>query len=155
MRSKALLAILLILVVFGLIIGIPAFSRRNQVTAQQLNIYASPVQAGCYVAGPNDCRIHVEPFTINIASGEKMVSFSLVTIQSGTGTQTKIYDWRPDLSNPAPFSGATYTPSLVAQDYGASCGKAYQLSLQGQDTGDGSVYNLGLTGVFTCPAGMP
>lgn len=155
MRSKAFLAVLLSLVVLGLVVAVPAFNRRSQVTAQQLNIFASPVQAGCYIAGPNDCRIHVEPFTINIASGKRMVSFSLVTVQSGTGTQTKIYDWRPDLSNPVPFSGTTFTPSLVAQDYGASCGKSYQLSLQGQDTGDANVFNLGLTGVFTCPAGLP
>jgi hypothetical protein len=118
-------------------------------------IFASPIHGGCYIAGPAECRLHVEPFTINIASGKKLALFRLVTIQGGTGTQTVIYDWRPDQSNPAPPSGTTYTPSLVAQDFAATCGTAYEISLQGKDTGDVNVFNLGLTGVFTCPLSMP
>jgi hypothetical protein len=155
MRFKIIPILILFVLVLGLIIGIPALSPRNQVTAQQLNIYASSIQAGCYIAGPNECRIHVEPFTINLATGSKMVNFSLITIQSGSGTLTKIYDWRPDASNPVPFSGDTFTPSLVAQDYGATCGKAYQLALVGRDTLDGSEFSLGATTTFTCPASMP
>ncbi len=42
-----------------------------------------------------------------------------------------IYDFKPDLSNPVPFSGSTFSPSLVAQDYAAICGKTYSLSLLG------------------------
>ena len=30
-------------------------------------IFASPIHGGCYIAGPSECHIHVEPFTINIA----------------------------------------------------------------------------------------
>ena len=119
------------------------------------DIFASPVQAGCYIAGPNDCRIHVEPFTINLAPASKLVNFQLVTIQIGTGVQRVIYDFRPDLSNPVPFIGTTFTPSLVAQDFAATCGKTYQLSLQGRDTLDSNNFNLGLTNSFTCPAIMP
>jgi hypothetical protein len=155
MRIKIYPLILLFLLVVGLMFLIPALSQHNQVTAQQLNVFASPVQAGCYIAGPNECRIHVEPFTINIATGSRMANFSLVTIQSGTGTLTTIYDWRPDQSNPVPFSGTTFTPSLVTQDYGATCGKAYQLALLGKDSLDSSVFTLGSTAVFTCPASMP
>lgn len=118
-------------------------------------IFASPIHGGCYIAGPSDCRIHVEPFTINIASGTKLAQFKLVAIQMGTGVQTVIYDWRPDLSNPAPPFGTTYTPSLVAQDFAATCGKSYEISLQGKDTGDANTFNLGLTGQFTCTLGMP
>ena len=118
-------------------------------------IYASPIHGGCYIAGPSDCRIHVEPFTIDIASGQKLVLFQLVAIQRGTGTQTVIYDWRPDQSNPVPPFGESYTPSLVAQDFAATCGKSYEISLQGKDTGDTSVFNLGLTGQFTCTLDMP
>jgi hypothetical protein len=118
-------------------------------------IFASPIHGGCYIAGPSECRIHVEPFTINIASGKKLALFRLVAIQMGTGTQTVIYDWRPDQSNPAPSSGTTYTPSLVAQDFAATCGKSYEISLQGRDTGDTNVLNLGLTGQFTCTLSMP
>ncbi len=116
-------------------------------------IFASPVHAGCYLAKPDRCKIHVEPFTINIASGKKLTLFRLVAIRPSAGTQTVIYDWRPDLSNPAPASGTTYTPSRVAKDFAARCGETYEISLQGQDTGDTNVFNLGLTDQFTCPIG--
>jgi len=147
--------------VFGLIVLIAAvlvalqLLAHNQVVSAAPDIFASPVQAGCYIAGPNDCRIHADPFIINIASGKKLVRFQLVTIQGGTGIQTVVYDFRTDQSNPAPASGTTYTPSLVAQDFAATCGKAYMLSLQGMDSGDASLFNLGLTNQFTCPATMP
>jgi hypothetical protein len=118
-------------------------------------IFASPVHGGCYIAGPSECRLHVEPFTINIASGTKLAKFQLVAIQMGSGAQTVIYDWRPDQSNPAPPSGTTYTPSLVAQDFAATCGKSYEISLQGGDTLTTTTYNLGLTGRFTCTLSLP
>lgn len=155
MRNRLLVLFGLIgLVVIALLIAVPPYLAGNRVQGA-VDIYASPVQAGCYIAGPSDCRIHVDPFTINIASGYKMAQFSLVAIQFPGGTQTKIYDWRPDQSNPAPPTGNTYNPSLVAQDFAASCGKSYEISLQGQDTSNPSVYNLGLTSQFTCPSGMP
>jgi hypothetical protein len=118
-------------------------------------VYASPIHGGCYIAAPGQCKIHVEPFTIDIASGQKIVSFRLVAIKGGTGTQTTIYDWRPDQSNAPPDSGSTYTPSLVTQDFAATCGSSYEVSLQGHDTGDSNDYNLGLTGQFTCPSAAP
>ena len=114
-------------------------------------IFASPIQAGCYLARPNRCKIHVDPFTINLAAGTKLVRFQLVAIRSGSGTQTVIYDFRPDQSNPVPSLGSTYTPSQVAKDFGASCTATYTLSLQGQDTGDTSMFSLGSTTPFTCP----
>jgi hypothetical protein len=82
-------------------------------------------------------------------------TFGVLTIGSTLGAQTVIYDWRPDQSNPAPPSGTTYTPSLVAQDFAATCGKSYEISLQGKDTIDTNIFNLGLTGQFTCTLGMP
>jgi hypothetical protein len=155
MRNRLLVLFGLIgLVIIGLLIAAPSYLARNRVQAA-VDIFASPVQAGCYVAGPSDCRIHVEPFTINLASDKKMVYFALVAIQMPGGIQTKIYDWRPDQSNPVPSSGTTYTPSLVTEDFAATCGKTYEISLQGQDSGDPGGFNLGLTGQFTCPSGMP
>jgi len=118
-------------------------------------IFASPIHGGCYIAAPGQCKIHVEPFTINIATSKKLVRFQLVSIQLPGGIQRVIYDWRPDQSNPAPSSGTTYTPSLVTQDFAATCGNNYEISLQGQDTGDTSLFNLGLTGQFTCPSTAP
>lgn len=145
---------LLGLVVLALLITVPAFLTRNRVQGA-VDIFASPIQAGCYIAGPSDCRIHVEPFNINIAAGKKMVQFSLVAFQAGTGKNTVIYDWRPDTSNPPPASGTIYSPSLVTQDFAASCGSSYSVNLQGKDSGDTSIYNLGSTGQFLCPAAMP
>lgn len=118
-----------------------------------VNIFASPIQAGCYLARHDLCKIHADPFTINLAVGEKLVLFQLMTTRVGTGTQEVIYDFRPDQSNPVPSLGSTYTPSQVAQDFAATCGQIYTLSLVGQDTGDTTPFNLGITGQFTCPAG--
>ena len=128
--------------------------RSNQAKAE-VNIFASPIQAGCYIAAPHDCRMHVEPFTLDLASGTKLVYFQLISINSSNGAQRVIYDFRPDVSNPVPFIGDTYTPSLVAQDFAATCGTTYEISLQGQDTGDPGPFSLGLTGQFTCPAVAP
>jgi hypothetical protein len=130
------------------------YSQANTAKAD-VNIFASPIQGGCYIAASNDCRLHVDPFTINLASGEKLVYFRLISIEIGTGIQKTIYDFRPDQSNPVPFSGDTYTPSLVSQDYAATCGKVYQINLQGQDTGDTNPYSLGLTQNITCPSSVP
>jgi hypothetical protein len=127
---------------------------RQQAVRGAVTTYASPIQAGCYLAQHDLCKIHVEPFTINLGSGRKLVYFQFLTTQAGTGTQRVIYDFRPDLSNPVPFTGDTFTPSLVKKDFAATCGQQYTLSLQGQDTGDASAYNLGSTGQFTCPEGI-
>jgi hypothetical protein len=116
-------------------------------------VFASPIQAGCYQAKLHLCKIHVDPFTINIASGQKLVQFELVATHIGTGIQTIVYDFRTDQSNPAPFLGTTYTPSPVAKDFGVTCGETYMLSLQGKDSGDAGLLNLGVTNQFTCPKG--
>ena len=144
----------IIVLAVGLLAAWPSITHRNQAAAAP-EIFASPVQGGCYIAAPSDCRIHLEPFTINLATGTKLVFFQLIAIRQGTGVQTVIYDFRPDQSNPVPPSGNTYTPSLVAQDYAATCGASYEISLQGRDTGDANTYNLGLTGFFTCPSSAP
>jgi hypothetical protein len=145
-RARSLILIFLVCIL--------TLSLDKKPTAQgAVNIYASSVQAGCYLAHHDQCKIHVDPFTINLTSGEKLVFFQLVTIRGGSGAQQVIYDFRPDQSNPVPFLGNTYTPSEVAKDFAATCGEQYMISLQGQDTGDSNPYNLGLTGLFTCPAG--
>jgi hypothetical protein len=154
MRSRLFLIFGIVVLLAGALAAWSVLIHPSRAVAAP-EIYASPVHAGCYIAARSDCRIHVEPFTINIASGEKLALFKLIAIQEGTGIQTLIYDFRPDQSNPAPSSGTTYTPSLVAQDYAATCGKAYEISLQGRDTGDASNFNLGITGFFTCPSTVP
>jgi len=155
MRNRALLVCGFILLILLALAVMPGINRNSQVSAS-VDIFASPVQAGCYIAAVNDCRIHVEPFTINLNTSSKLVKFLLVAVRLPGGVQTTIYDWRPDQSNPAPALGATYSPSLVAQDFAAACGKSYEISLQGQDTLDGgSTFSLGLTNQFTCPSTVP
>ena len=117
-------------------------------------IYASPIQAGCYIAAPNDCRIRVDPFTVNLAAGERLVRIQLTALRTGGGSSV-VYDWRPDQSNPAPATGSTYSPAIPSQDIAATCGQSYSLALQGQDTGDASLYNLGVTSTFACPSSVP
>jgi hypothetical protein len=147
-----------ILILAGIFLALTIFlslSIRSNSAKAEINIYASPIQAGCYIAASNDCRMHVEPFTLDLASGTKLVYFQLISINSSNGAQRVIYDFRPDQSNPVPYLGDTYTPSLVAQDFAATCGTTYEISLQGQDTGDPGPLNLGLTGQFTCPTVAP
>ena len=144
--------LLLALLAAFLVVPFPAPGGQQPASAE-VNIFASPVQAGCYRAKPDLCKIHVEPFTINLASGQKLVYFQLLATRAGAGASRVIYDFRPDLSNPVPFSGSTFTPSRVARDFAALCGESYTISLQGQDTGDPVPYNLGSTAQFTCPQG--
>ncbi len=140
--------------VFVLVIGV-AMAPRPQGAVPD-SIFASPVHASCYIAEPSDCRMHVEPFTIDMSSGSRIEIIRLVAIRMGNGVQTTIYDFRPDLSNPIPYGGATtYTPSLVSQDFAATCGQSYEISLQGKTNTDASIFNLGLTGAFTCPSNVP
>jgi hypothetical protein len=152
-RLAVIFGALILILALGMLAAWPSFSGKDRVNASP-DVFASPVHAGCYIAGPSDCRIHVEPFTIYISTGSKLVFFRLVAVSS-LGPNTTIYDFRPDLSSPVPPSGTTYTPSLVTQDFAATCGKSYAISLQGQDTLDSGPFNLGLTGYFTCPSGMP
>jgi hypothetical protein len=92
MKSRFFLLIGLLL---AIAIAFFYFTRSKQVRAE-VNIYASPVQGGCYISAPNDCRLHVDPFTINLTPGSKLVFFQLVAINTGNGTQRVIYDFRPD-----------------------------------------------------------
>jgi hypothetical protein len=117
------------------------------------SIFASPVQAGCYLARHDRCRIHVEPFTLNLGVGSRLDRFQLLATRSRDGRQTVIYDFRTDMGNPAPLSGNTYTPTSVAKDFAVSCGESYSLSLLGQSNTDSSLLSLGTTGSFTCPVG--
>jgi hypothetical protein len=149
MSWKRIRSLLFIILVYCLAISL----ERHPMAQGAVNSIASPVQAGCYRVQPSTCKIHVEPFTLNLTSGKKLVLFQLAITQAGTTTQRIIYDFRPDVSNPVPFSGNTYTPSMVSKDFAATCGKSYSLSLISQDTGDGSPLVLGTTNVFSCPVG--
>ena len=143
------------LILIGVLVMAAMLAAFDAKTAPQARaepeIYASPVHAGCYLEHIDRCKIHVEPFTIAVTDGERLVQFRLVAMRGRVSTT--IYDFRPDLSNPLPLSGSTLTPTLVAKDFAAQCGETYSISLQGQDTGDDFMYNLGMTAEFTCPQG--
>ena len=147
-----LLKRILILALLGAFVIAPLPGGPQQAAAE-VTIYASPVQAGCYRAKLDLCKIHVEPFTINLASGQKLAYFQLLAARAGARAPVVIYDFRPDLSNPVPFSGSPFTPSRVAKDFAALCGESYTISLLGRDTGDSAPYILGSTAEFTCPQG--
>jgi hypothetical protein len=142
----------ILVMLFTISVIASGFTQPPSVRAEP-QIFASPVHAGCYLEKIDRCKIHVEPFTINLTAGEKLVLFTLFATRLSSSSQAMIYDFRPDQSNPVPAVGDTYTPSLVAKDFAAICGETYTVSLQGQDTGDASPLNLGLTGQFTCPKG--
>ena len=68
-----------ILILAGIFLALTLFlslSIRSNSAKAEINIYASPIQAGCYIAAPNDCRMHVDPFTIQLATGTKLVLFN-------------------------------------------------------------------------------
>jgi len=119
------------------------------------DISMTPLHAGCYLAKAHSCKMHVEPFTLNVTAGKKLVQFQLVAIRARDSAQTTIYDWRPDQSNPAPLSGTAYTPSKVAKDFAATCSESYAIRLQGMDTTNANLYSLGTSGQFTCPDASP
>ncbi len=55
--------------------------------------FASPINAGCYIAAEDVCKIHVDPFTINIndGAGAKLEFFTLYA------NGKPIYDFRDAL----------------------------------------------------------
>jgi hypothetical protein len=154
MSKRYVFLVVFITLISGALVGWAANNQTNRAQAAP-EIFASPIQAGCYIAGPGDCRIHADPFTIEVSSGQKLVKFDLVTVNiTKAGIQNVIYDFRTDQSNPVPFTGTSYTPSLVGQDFAVTCGDTYQLVLEGQDSGDPSPLSLGSTNQFTCPTGI-
>lgn len=154
MKSKKFFVMILCGLFLLILAAGPYFFKSSRVTADP-NVYASAIQGGCYIAAANDCRLHVEPFTIELAPGTKLVNFQLSAYQVGLGPWTMIWDFRPDSTSPVPFSGSTFTPSLPTQDFAAGCGKIYTVALFGQDTGDISQYVLGQTNQIHCPSSVP
>jgi hypothetical protein len=126
----------------------PARSEEPVAAARTPLIFASPINAGCKTFNARTCQIVVEPFTINLASGRKLVSFQVLVDGS------VVYDWRPDQSNPPPDFGSTYTPSRVAWGFGVTCGRAHSVALQGRDSGDANSFALGSTPAITCPSSV-
>jgi len=110
--------------------------------------FASPINGGCYVAAEGVCKIHIDPFTININEGAG-ASLEFFTLYANGNP---IYSFRTDISNPP---RADYSPSLVMEDFAAECGQTYVVNLVAKDTSDANPLNYGQTGAFTCPSTVP
>jgi hypothetical protein len=143
-RSFLLLAGLALAGMMALGVGL-AF-RSNAGAAPE--VFSSPINGGCYITSPNECKLHVDPFTVNIndGAGAKLVEFIL------HANGQPIYHFRTDVSNPP---AADYTPSLVAMDFAATCGETYYMNILGRDSLDANLLNMGQTAEFICPAAVP
>jgi hypothetical protein len=143
-RSFLLLAGLALAGMMALGVGL-AF-RSNAGAAPE--VFSSPINGGCYITSPNECKLHVDPFTVNIndGAGAKLVEFIL------HANGQPIYHFRTDVSNPP---AADYTPSLVAMDFAATCGETYYMNILGRDSLDANLLNMGQTAEFICPATVP
>lgn len=110
--------------------------------------FASPINGGCYIAAADVCKIHIDPFMINIndAAGAQLQQFTLYA------NGQPIYDFRTDVSNPPNYD---YWPSLVMEDFAARCGESYVVNLVAKDTTDVNPLNYGQTTAFTCPSAVP
>ncbi len=146
MRLSILVAVALLLAaLFGIVLlrtaALPAFA-----APAAPDVFASPINGGCYIAAPNVCKIHVDPFTINIQATSRLRQFTLYA------NNKPIYDFRTDVSNPP---NAAYSPSLVAQDFAATCGMTYTVNIVGQDSLDANPLNLGVFRDVVCPSTVP
>jgi hypothetical protein len=143
--------VIVFIVALGLVAGAIFRSAAQQEAAAAPNNpagFASPINGGCYIAAANVCKIHIDPFVINIndGAGARLERFTLMANGS------PIYDFRTDVSNPP---GTDYAPSLVMEDFAAECGKAYTINLVAKDTSDANPLNYGQTAQFVCPASVP
>jgi len=145
--GKRLILVMAAIILLG---GVLFLIKPRGTTAQSLDqAYASPVNGGCYIAAPNVCKIHVDPFTMifDAGSGKQLAGIRLVANGS------IIYDFKTDVSNP-PGAGS-YTPSLVAQDFAAACGEVYSIYLQVKTQDNLNYLNSGAIFDVTCPSAVP
>lgn len=144
MKTRVLIIGSLLLVLVGLSV-FAWLPRGSNVTAAS-RVFASPIHGGCYITATNQCKIHVEPFTIQVNSGASLKFFQVLA------NGKLLYDFKPDASNP-PIGD--FTPSQVALDFAAACGQTYKLTLVGRDSVDTNPYTLGQTDQFICPTTIP
>lgn len=105
-------------------------------------VLAGSLQAGCYLITPTTCKLSVEPFRINIAPSERLVSYTI------TANDLLLYDFGASAANPVT---GEYAFSATALDFAAQCGQTYTLELQAMDTGDLNFVTIGQTQPVPCP----
>ena len=149
MKKKLIILSLIVLTVLAAITAWPLLIRQDKAAAAP-EVFAGGINGGCYITAPNVCKIHVDPFTINVNDGG---GFRLVEFQLQANGST-IYHYKTD-SQSAYRPTGDYTPSLVMQDFAATCGETYYLNLLARDEGDSSLLNTAITEQFTCPSSVP
>lgn len=145
--NKKLFLLVTGLVLIG-VVALLALRTTKTKASNLLSVYASPINAGCYITAPNQCKIHADPFTIFV---EAAPNNRLAEYQIMVGSQI-VYRFATDQSNPP---SGDYSPSLVALDFAATCGSSYIISLQGRTTDDVGFLNMGSTSNVTCPTTVP
>ena len=108
-------------------------------------VTTSPFAAACFAAR-RDCRVTVDPFTLHVPVGERLVSLE---IQIGTST---VYDFHTDQSNPP---SGNYTPTMPRLGFAARCDTSYVARLGARDSSDGGPVILSETTPISCPVPEP
>jgi hypothetical protein len=122
----------------------PQFPTSPGVAEAAPAIFSSPINAACIRVSPTVCKLHVDPFMIQIAPGNQLAAFQL------KANNSLLYDFRTDVSNPP---SGDYTPSSVKLDFAASCGTTYTINLLARDSGDTDFLNAGQVEEISCPVG--
>ncbi len=143
-QVRLLLAIgMLPLAALALLFIPPRAQPVGPVAVNAIEAFSGPVNGGCYAIAATQCSIHVASWQpIPIAPGKQLQAVRL------EANGRPLYDFRTDVSNPP---NAPYSLSLVAQDFGATCGVTYTLTLLAQEKGDPGYTTIGSTNAFACP----
>ena len=93
--------------------------------------FAQPLYAGCYLAAENVCRIHVEPFEVQVneSAGERAAEFRLFANNvNDSAASFELYNFHT--SSSYSFKPQNdYSPTLVTQDFYAQCGETYTINV--------------------------
>jgi hypothetical protein len=134
--------LLLTFVLLGVAVGAQPPVRHATTVSAASTADVATFNAGCYLATPTVCKLRVDAFTIAIPVGARLEAFRL---QANGET---VYDFSTDVSNPP---SGSYTPSRVKLDFAATCGRAYVMSVQIDDTSQADFTTVAQTAEFTCP----
>ena len=83
-------------------------------------VFSSPINAGCYLSDQGKCRIHVDPFVINVNDGAgRRLSRFQITVNS-----TVVYRFEVDVSNPPVGDYAVTVPGETRHRLGSASSTA-------------------------------
>lgn len=147
--KKTILALALVLLLLTTL-AVAQFLARDRTATAAPEVIAGGISGGCYIAAANSCKIHVDPFTVNLNDDQnyRLIEFQLVL------NNDLIYHFTTS-ANPSDRPIGDYTPSLVMQDFAATCGQTYVIKLMARDEGDANILEAARTGQFVCPSTVP